>query len=362
MTYLMQLLNESGMMVAWVILLIFVILFIFNGIKTVKEGRAKIIERLGRRHKEIYPGLNVIIPIIDKVNKRVHTDLFTLVKDKKVPLSNVDGITLAEQRMDPPSKKLLAKDNSEINVDTIVYFKIIQPIKLVYDVNDFSGSFETLIETTLRQEVGKYDGDTIVTSRDTLGDSLKKALQEAATAWGISILRVEIEDIGFDKDVTKSLSDARNEELKRRAELVAKKAEAEQKILIADAERKSEVLKADGEKEARIKRAEGEFEEDKLKAEGQFLLESRKQEGVAQGFAAISKALKENPDSIVALESLKAQAQVAESLGKSSNTLIVPAETAGLFGVIGSISKALDMVSNNKASTGKIVTSKEEEK
>ena len=94
------------MMVAWVILLIFVILFIFNGIKTVKEGRAKIIERLGRRHKEIYPGLNVIIPIIDKVNKRVHTDLFTLVKDKKVPLSNVDGITLAEQRMDPPFKKV----------------------------------------------------------------------------------------------------------------------------------------------------------------------------------------------------------------------------------------------------------------
>ena len=353
--------SGMGMGATWGALVLIAILFIFTGIKYVPEGRVKIVERLGRRHKSIYPGLNIIIPIIDKV-KTSDGRLVTIVNERKVPLANETGITLAEQRMDPLSKKLLAKDNSEINVDPIVYFKIIDPIKLVYDVTDFAGSFETLIETTLRQEVGKYDGDTIVTSRDTLGDSLKKSLQEAGSAWGISILRVEIEDIGFDKDVTKSLSDARNEELKRRAELVAKKAEAEQTILIAEAARAAEVLKAEGEKEARIRRAEGEFEEDKLKAEGQFLLESRKQEGIAQGFAAISKALKENPESIVALESLKAQAAVANSLGNSSNTLIVPTETAGLFGAIGSISKALEMVSKNKNEPTKSLSANKNEK
>jgi regulator of protease activity HflC (stomatin/prohibitin superfamily) len=350
----------NGMAATWVALVVIVILFIFRGIKYVPEGRTKIVERLGRRHKAINPGLNIIIPIIDKV-KSSNVNLFTLVNEKKFPLLDETGITLAEQRMDPPSKKLLAKDNSEINVDPIVYFKIIDPIKLVYDVTDFAGSFETLIETTLRQEVGKYDGDTIVTSRDTLGDSLKKSLQEAGTAWGISIVRVEIEDIGFDKEVTRSLSDARNEELKRRAELVAKKAEAEQTILIAEAERKAEVLKAEGEKEARIRIAEAQFEEDKLQAEGQFLLESRKQEGVAQGFAAISQALKENPNSIVALESLKAQAAIANSLGNSSNTLIVPTETAGLFGAIGSISKVLEMISQSKSESPKSFNKNETE-
>ncbi|NDD10320.1 MAG: hypothetical protein EB086_11755 [Rhodobacteraceae bacterium] len=96
----------------------------------------------------------------------------------------------------------------------MVYFRITEPAKLVYDVQDFEESFETLIETTLRQEVGKYDGDTIITSRDTLGDALKQGLLEAARNWGIEIRRVEIEDISFDAEVTRSLSDARQEELK----------------------------------------------------------------------------------------------------------------------------------------------------
>ena len=98
-------------------------------------------------------------------------------------------------------------------------------------MQDFE-SFETLIETTLRQEVGKYDGDSIVTG-DTLGDALKQGLMEAAKNWGIEVKRVEIEDLSFDEEVTRSLSDARQEELKRRAELVAKKADAEQLTLEA---------------------------------------------------------------------------------------------------------------------------------
>ena len=156
--------------------------------------------------------------------------------------------------------------------------------------------------------------------------------------------------MSFDEEVTKSLSDSRNEELKRRAEFVAKQAVAEQMVVIAEAEKKSEILKAEGEKEEKIRRAEGVFEEDKLKAEEQFLLESRKQEGVAEGFAAIAKSLKENPESIVALESLKAQAAVANSLGNSKNALIIPTETAGLFGEIASISKALEMINKGKTS------------
>lgn len=340
----------TGQTVTFIVLALLILFLIISGIKTVPEGRAKIVERLGRRHKTIYPGLNIIIPIIDRV-KVVSENVETIVQNRRQSLVDNGAILLAEQRMDPPSKTLLAKDNSEINVDPVVYFRITEPARIVYDVTDFATSFETLIETTLRQEVGKYDGDTIVTSREPLGDALKTQLQNAASAWGIQILRVEIEELSFDEEVTKSLSDARTEELKRRAELVSKQAEAEQLTLIAEAKRKAAITEAEGVKQAMILEAEGKYEAQKLEADALFLLNSKEQEGQAQGFSAIAKALQSNPEAIVALETLKAQAQVAASIGNSSNALIVPSETAGLFGAIGSVAKVLDNIKPNPNKT-----------
>lgn len=330
-------------LILFVVVALLVLVLLIKGIKVVPEGRAKIVERLGRRHKTIFPGINIIIPFVDKV-KNITETVTTKVRGKDVSLVDAGAIVLAEQRMDPEAKLLLAKDNSQINVDPVVYFRVTEPARLVYDVQDFSESFETLIETTLRQEVGKYDGDTIVTSRDTLGNSLKQGLLEASKSWGIEIRRVEIEDISFDAEVTRSLSDARTEELKRRAELVAKKAEAEQLTLAAEAQRKAVILAAEGEAEAMRLRAQGDFDAKKLQAEANFLLQSREQEGIAQGYAAIASALKENPEAILALEGLKAQAKIAESIGQSQNALIVPAETAGLFGAMASLAKGYETI------------------
>ena len=240
-----------------------ILVLLLKGIKVAPEGRAKIVERLGRRNKTIFPGINIIIPFVDKV-KIINETVTTKVRGMSVSLVDNGAMILAEQRMDPDSKLLLAKDNSQINVDPVVYFRITEPAKLVYDVQDFEESFETLIETTLRQEVGKYDGDTIITSRDTLGDALKQGLLEAARNSGIEIRRVEIEDISFDAEVTRSLSDARQEELKRRAELVAKKAEAEQLTLAAEAESKALLLKAEAEAEAVRLTAQADFDAKKI--------------------------------------------------------------------------------------------------
>jgi flotillin len=140
------------------------------------------------------------------------------------------------------------------------------------------------------------------------------------------------------------LSDARQEELKRRAELVAKKAEAEQLTLAAEAESKALLLKAEAEAEAVRLTAQADFDAKKLHAEATFLLQSREQEGIAQGYAAIAKSLRENPEAIVALEGLKAQAKIAASLGQSQNALIVPSETAGLFGAMASLAKGYEAI------------------
>lgn len=340
-----EILMDSAFVLYGVVALL-VLVLLLKGIKVVPEGRAKIVERLGRRNKTIYPGINIIIPFVDRV-KIIKEGVTTKVRGTSISLVDNGAIILAEQRMDPTSKLLLAKDNSQINVDPIVYFRVTDPARLVYDVQDFEEAFETLIETTLRQEVGKYDGDSIVTSRDTLGDALKQGLMEAAKTWGIEVKRVEIEDLSFDEEVTRSLSDARQEELKRRAELVAKKADAEQLTLEAEAKRKAAILEAEGIAEAMRLKAQGEFDAKKLEAEANFLLQSREQEGIAQGYAAIAKSLKENPEAIVALEGLKAQAKIAESIGQSQNALIVPSETAGLFGAAASLAKGYEAIKNS---------------
>ena len=325
-----------------------VLLFIFTGIKIVPDGNCRVVERLGRRHKVLNPGINIIIPILDKV-KKSGIDLDTFVEGEVQKLYNAYGdISLAEQRLDPPPLNLYTKDNTQVVVDPMAYFKIIEPMKAVYDVRNFLPTLTSIIETTLRQEVGKYDSDTIITSRETLGDSLRAVLLEATLSWGIEVIRVEIEQISFNSEVAKKLSEAREEELVRRAELVAEKGKAEQRILAAEAEKKSLILIAEGKKQSIVLEAQGKFEQQKLEAEAEFLLESRKQEGEAKGLAAVAKSLSTNQQGVIALEALKAQEKVAESLGRSNSTIIVPAETAGLFGAFASLIEGLGSITDLK--------------
>ncbi len=339
--------------------LVFIALYaILKGIKVVPDGHVRIVERMGRRHKVLMPGLNTIIPGIDSVKKN-HIGLTTIVNGEEKNLFDGKGnISVAEHRMDPPEGKFLCKDNSEVYVDAVCYFRIVDAMKAVYDVAEFAETILSLIQTILRQEVGKQDGDSIIRAREELGENLRESLQEAATAWGIKIIRVEIEDIRFDSEIAEKLSEARQKELIRRADVVAAQAEADKKVLEAEAEKKSLILKADGEKEAKLRaaeadkqaivlRAEGEFEEQKLKAEADFLRASREQEGVAKGYAAINSALAKNGDAIIALESLKAQQGIAEALGKSNNSLIIPSDVAGLFGAFAAVAKGISVIKND---------------
>jgi len=338
------------------ILLLTAILFIFLAIEMVPDGSTRIVERLGRRHRVLNPGVNAIIPIIETVKKNI--DLYTFLDNglDRHPLTDTQkgrDISMAEQRMDPRKLGFLCRDNTEIFVDSVAYFKIVEPMKIVYDVSNFDQTFISLIETTLRQEVGKQDGDSIITSREILSENLRATLQDAATAWGVQIMRVEIEEIHFDPQIQEKLSNAREQELLRRAEVVEAQAKADKEVLEAEAAKKSEILraegikqaeimKAEGEKQAQILRAEGTFEEERLRAEADFLLESRKQEGQAQGYAAVVAALGTKGESVVALRALEAQEKVAEALGNGdTNTLVIPSDAAGLFGAFGAAAKGI---------------------
>ena len=342
---------------ATVLLITFIaLLFAYIGIQKVPDGKTRIVERLGRRQKVLMPGIGVIIPFVDSINKR--SDVSTFVSGERISLMDGKGnIAMAEQRMDPPALKgLVCQDGSLVDIDSVAYFKITDPMRNVYDVASFAESFRSLTETTLRQEVGKYDGDSIITSREILSANLRDVLQEASTAWGITVMRVEVENIKFDEKISEQLARARAEELTRRAELVAAQQRADKEVLEAEADKKAEILRAEGIKEAAIRKAEGEkeaqilaaqaqFEEEKLVAEGKFLNASREQEGLAQGYAAIVDALSENPEGLVSLKALEAQEEVAKAIGQSDNTLIIPTDAAGLFGAVASVKKALEGLS-----------------
>jgi regulator of protease activity HflC (stomatin/prohibitin superfamily) len=355
---MMDNLPVSGDLALAAALAVFALILVTMGVVVVPEGNARLVERLGRRHKVIYPGVNLIIPFIDSVRKNLQTKLYTYNKDgdgiRRVELGQASGdISLAEHRMDPLHHTMQSKDNSELKVDVVAYFKIKDPAAAVYDVSAVGDALNSMLETTLRQEVGKLDSDAIITSRRQLSDQLKLAIQEASFSWGIDVLRVEVEEIRYANDqVQRQLSEARNEELRRRAEVVAAQALRDKEVLAAEGEKRSAILKAEGDQQAAVLRAEGdkravilaaegEFEAKRLEAEALFLLASREQEGKAQGYAAMSAALRSAPESLIALEALRAQVGVADSLGKSQNTMILPTEVAGLFGAIGALSKGL---------------------
>jgi regulator of protease activity HflC (stomatin/prohibitin superfamily) len=344
----------SGMTFTLILLAAIAISFIFMGVQQVPDGYARIVERMGKRHQVLLPGINIIIPFLDRIKKQ-NLNLHTYLNNgtERRDLFTKDGdISLAEQRMDPAKLELLGRDNSEIHVNSVAYFKIVDPLKAVYEVSSFADTLNSLILTTLRQEVGRLDSDTVITARESLGENLRSVLQEASVNWGIKIIRVEIEEIGFDPEVEKELSQARRQELIRRTHLVAAKAEAEQKILSAEADKKAATLRAEGDKLAMITTAEGvkqqniliaegDFQTAKLQAEAKFLLASREEEGRAQGYAALNNAISHNSDAIISLESVKAQILIAESLGKSNSSLIIPIETVGLFGAAAAAIKGL---------------------
>ena len=233
--------------------------------------------------------------------------------------------------MDPPDIDAISKDNAIVYPDAILYFRVVDPVKAVYEIEDLGIAVYKLLETTLRQEIGVLDADQIIVGREMIGNAIRSALEEASAAWGTAITRVEIEEIRFEESVTAALNDQRAAELKGRAAVAA-----------AEREKEAVIITAEGLKQQVVLEAEATFEKEKLEAEADYLKASRELEGQAKGTEALALALEKNPNSIVALEALKAQVDVAKAIGRSKNTLIIPEETAGLAGAIKSVQKILE--------------------
>lgn len=318
-----------------IVVVLFALLLLWNSIVRVSEGSVKLVERFGKYHRTVHPGINFIVPGLDRVKRGFTLETVVRSGTSRKSLVTSDGsISTAEEMLDPKEFHAIAGDNSVVEPDLICYFRLVDPHKAVYRIGDLCAAMMQLLETTLRQEVGKLDSDALIVSRDAVGANVQRHLEQASDAWGAKILRVEIQEIRFSEQVQRNLSKAREAELSRRA-----------RVVTATQERDTEILIAEGKKQAAVLVAQGEFEAAKLRAEADFLLASRRMQGEAEGTRALAAALRESPEAMIAIRALEAQKSVAESLGKSNSSLIVPAELAGLLGALGAVKAAAELFS-----------------
>ena len=298
-----------------IILLIILIVLAIMSIKIVRQSEVYIIERLGKFHKIADAGLTIIIPFIDHVRSIV---------------------SLKQQTMDIPPQDVITKDNVTITIDTVVFYRILEPAKAVYEIQSLKKGIEYLSVTTIRDIVGKMDLDSTFTSRDAINDKLRAILDEATDRWGCKIDRVEIQDITPPPDVKDAMEKQMNAERNKRASILEAEGERQAAVLKAQGEKEAAILQAEADKEAKIRRAAGEAEAIRKVAEA-------KADEVKLVYGAMMKA---NPDEkLVQLKSLEALKDVSKG---EANKVFIPFEATGALSAIGAAADMLNEKSENK--------------
>ena len=279
-----------------------IIAIIISNVRIVPQANAFVIERLGAYHTTWETGLHVKVPIIDRVAKRV---------------------SLKEAVVDFPPQPVITKDNVTMSIDTVVFYRIIDPKLYTYGVERPMMAIENLTATTLRNIIGDLELDATLTSRDTINSKITEVLDEATDAWGIKINRVELKNIMPPREIQDSMEKQMKAERERREKILQAEGEKKAAILVAEGEKESAILRADAIKESKIREAEG---------EAAAILKI--QEATAAGIDMINKV---NPSkefiSIKALESFEKAAD-----GKATK-IIIPSEIQGLAGLATSLTE-----------------------
>lgn len=239
--------------------ILIVVILVMAGIKVVPQSETRVIERLGRFHSVLPPGLNIIWPFIDKpktiYTRRVETGLGGRTIVRMTATSSID---LREQVYDFPSQQVITKDNVTTEINALLYFQVVDPKKSVYEIDNLPNAIEKLTQTSLRNVIGELELDETLTSRDTINSRLQAILDEATNKWGVKVNRVELQDITPPGSVREAMEKQMQAERNRRAE-----------ILKAEGEKKSLILRSEGERESRINQAEAAKQSEILKAEGE---------------------------------------------------------------------------------------------
>ncbi|WP_336366484.1 SPFH domain-containing protein [Marinobacter sp. C2H3] len=296
-----------------------VVVTLAKAVRIVPQAEVQVIERLGRFHRVLNGGLNVIVPFVDQVRQTFSTQ---------------------EQVIDIPSQQVITADNVQITIDGVVFLRINDAKLATYEINDLKHAIAQLAQTTLRSEIGKMELDNTLSSREEMNAALLMALDNASGGWGAKVTRVEISDISVPDNVQRAMELQLQATRERRA--IEQKAEAEKNSTIAKAEGDKE--RAYREAEALERTAEARKKEQVLLAEAAKTEEVLKAEGQKQAIELVAAGLRDNPD---AGEYLLTQGRIAAWAGiaasDSQNKVVVPYEVSEL---IGSLATVKDFLAN----------------
>ena len=311
------------------LLVVIVLIIVMNGVIVVPQSETRVIERLGRFHSVLNPGLNLILPFIDKAKtvyiRKVESGPY---KRAIVRMYYTAVIDLREQVYDFPSQQVITKDNVTTEINALLYFQIVDPKKAVYEIDNLPNAIEKLTQTSLRNVIGELELDETLTSRDTINSRLQAILDDATNKWGVKVNRVELQDITPPESVREAMEKQMQAERNRRAE-----------ILNAEGEKKSRILRSEGERESEINAAEAVRQAEILRAEGEAKAQILRAEAEAEAIRRVAEAIKDTHTDpatyMLAVKYIEALQEMVS--GKDNKTVYIPYDASGLLSSIGSI-------------------------
>ncbi|MFP8834031.1 SPFH domain-containing protein [Hydrogenophaga sp. XSHU_21] len=302
-----------------VLLLILAGVFIYRAIKIVPQQTAWVVERLGKYHTSLAPGLNFIVPFIDKVAYKHSL--------KEIPL-------------DVPSQVCITRDNTQLQVDGILYFQVTDPMRASYGSSNYIVAVTQLAQTSLRSVIGKLELDKTFEERDIINAQVVQAIDEAALNWGVKVLRYEIKDLTPPKEILHAMQQQITAEREKRALIAASEGRRQEQINIATGEREAFIARSEGEKQAEINKAQGEAAAILAVAEA-----------TAEAIRQVADAIRQ-PGGEQAVQ-LKVAERAVDAYGKvaadATTTLIVPSNMSEVSALIGSAMKMVQATGKSGA-------------
>jgi regulator of protease activity HflC (stomatin/prohibitin superfamily) len=305
--------------------------------KIIGQAEVMVVERLGRFHRIARSGFNILIPFIERPRE---IDVRFLESDiggqRRIASRSAARIDLREQVLNFPSQPVITKDNVTIDIDAVLYYRVADPQKATYAVQNLPYALETLTRTTLRNIVGEMELDQTLASRDQINKRMREVIEEASIGWGVDVTRVELQAIEPPRDIQQSMELQMRAERERRAAVTNAEASKRAQILEAEGSRESQVRKAEGEKEAAVLRAQG-------LAEARLAMADAEAEAIRR----IAAALPDGQAStyLLGLKYLEALPKLSEGKG---TTLFLPSEASGVLSAIGGLRQMLQKPSTEK--------------
>ena len=312
-----------------------------TSIKIIGQAEVMVVERLGRFHRVARSGLNILIPFVERARlldvRYFESDVSGV---KRITSSSTSRIDLREQVLNFPSQPVITKDNVTIDIDAVLYYRVADPQKATYAVQNLPYALETLTRTTLRNIVGEMELDQTLGSRDMINRRMREVIEDASIGWGVDVTRVELQAIEPPRDIQHSMELVMRAERERRAA-----------VTNAEAGKRAAILESEGQREAQVRKAEGEKEAAILRAEGLAAARLAMAQAEAEAIQRITASLPEGQAAMYLLGLKYLEALPAITQGKGT-TIFLPAEATGVMGALGGMRELLRATAGEGAATG----------